>query len=253
MYNNKIVSVIIPVYNCEKYIGDTIESAISQTYKDIEIILVDDCSTDNVFDIIKYYENKYPKKIVYYKQEKNMGAAEARNTGLKIAKGRYVAFLDSDDLWHENKIEKQLKVMNKEHIAFCYTAYGMINGKGEVLKDKIKIIEKAQYKNILKKTVISTPTVVIDREIVGDLKMPNRRTGQDYAYWLLLLRNTKFAYGIDEALVTVRRREGSLSKNKFQNIKDVWEVQRNNESIPRRKALYNTVCYVKNSFLKRFF
>lgn len=253
MYDNKVVSVIIPVYNCENFIAETIESALAQTYQDIEIILVDDCSKDKSAEIIKRYKNLHPNKIVYYRQDKNMGAAVARNKALDLAKGRYVAFLDSDDLWYPQKIEKQITLMNKSNIAFCYSAYEMIGDDGKMINSKIKILEKAEYKHLLKRTIISTPTVILDRHIIGDLKMPLRRTGQDYAYWLLLLRNVNVAYGIDEALVTVRRRSGSLSKNKFQNIRDVWEIQTKNENIPKLSASYNTLWYALNSFKKRFF
>lgn len=251
IYDNEMVSVIIPVYNSGRYITETLESALNQTYNNIEIILVDDCSKDNSREIIENFMNRHIN-IVYHLQEKNGGAALARNKALDLAKGRYVAFLDSDDLWHPEKIEKQLQLMKNKKIAFCYTAYEMVDGQGNVLKNKTKVIEKAEYKNLLKNTVISTPTVMIDRNLTGDLRMTNRRTGQDYAYWLLLLKEVKLAYGIDEPLVTVRRRNGSLSRNKFQNIVDVWEIQTKIENIPRVYALYNTGCYIINSLIKRW-
>ncbi|NLE05502.1 MAG: glycosyltransferase, partial [Crenarchaeota archaeon] len=181
------------------------------------------------------------------------GAAVARNKALDLAKGRYIAFLDSDDLWYPEKIHKQIDFMrNNDDIAFCYTAYEMVDDEGILIKEKIKILEKATYKNLLKRTMISTPTVLLDRHLLGNLKMPLRRTGQDYAYWLLLLHNVEFAYGIDEALVKVRRRGNSLSANKFQNIIDVWVVQTQNENLSPIYATYNTVWYVFNSFTKRF-
>lgn len=252
IYDNEIVSVIIPVYNSGRYITETIESALNQTYNNIEIVLVDDCSKDNSREIIERFMNMH-SNIVYHLQEKNGGAALARNKALDLAKGRYVAFLDSDDLWYPEKIEKQLQLMQNKKIAFCYTAYEMVDGQGIVLKNKTRVIERAEYKNLLKNTVISTPTVMIDRNITGDLRMPNRRTGQDYAYWLLLLKEVKLAYGLNESLVTVRRRSGSLSRNKFQNIVDVWEIQTKIENIPRMYALYNTLCYIFNSLIKRLF
>lgn len=250
---NKTVSVIIPVYNAEKFIEETIQSVLNQTYEDIEIILVDDCSKDNSREIIKEYAKKY-KNIIYYLQEKNFGAAVARNKGLDLAKGRYIAFLDSDDLWYSEKIEKQINFMRKNNnVAFCYTAYEMIDEEGNLIKGKIKILEKVEYKHLLKRTIISTPTVLLDRQLIGGLKMPLRRTGQDYAYWLLLLRNVGFAYGIDEALVKVRRHGNSLSANKFQNIRDVWSIQTKNEGLSLLYATYNTICYIYNSFAKRYF
>jgi len=252
LYDNATVSVIIPVYNAEKYIGNTIESVLNQTYKNISIVLVDDCSNDRSRRVIDGYL-KYNENIIYHLNSTNIGAAKARNKALEIAKGRYVAFLDSDDLWYPEKIEKQLDFMTNNRIAFCYTAYEMIDDEGRLIKEKIRILEKAEYKHLLKRTMISTPTVLLDRQLIGDVKMPIRRTGQDYAYWLLLLRKIGIAYGIDEALVKVRRRKNSLSKNKIQNIRDVWSIQTKFENIPLLKATYNTTCYVFNSFFKRYF
>lgn len=252
LYDNKIVSVIIPVYNSEKFIGETINSVLNQTYKEIEIVLVDDCSKDNSRKIIEQFMKKH-KNIVYHLQEKNEGAAVARNTALDIAKGRYIAFLDSDDLWYPQKVEKQLNLMQEKNAAFSYTAYEIVDESGALIKNKIKIIKELKYKQLLKRTVVSTPAVVIDRCIIGSLKMPNRRTGQDYAYWLLLLRKVEIAYGLDESLAKIRKREGSLSKNKLQNIKDVWEVQTINEKIPKVRATWNTLNYLLNVVIKRFF
>lgn len=250
LHNNKTVSVIIPVYNASKYIRKTIESVLNQTYKDIEIVLVDDCSKDNSKEIIDEFIKNH-QNIVYHLQEKNTGAAVARNKALDLAKGRFVAFLDSDDLWYPEKIEKQLSLMVNKDIAFCYTAYEMIDDNDNLIKGKIKILQKAEYKHLLKRTMISTPTVLLDRQLIGDLKMPLRRTGQDYAFWLLLLRNVDAAYGIDEALVKVRRRGNSLSANKFRNIQDVWSIQTKNEKINPFIATYNTIWYVINAFMKR--
>ena len=246
-----MVSVIIPVYNAKKYIGKTIESALNQSYKDIEIVIVDDCSQDDSRETIAAYmvENK---NIIYHLQEKNAGAAVSRNKALDLARGRYVAFLDSDDLWYPEKIEKQLEHMTNGKFAFCYTAYEMIDDDDEIIKGKINILNNAEYKHLLKNAMISTPTVVLDRQLIGNLKMPLRRTGQDYAYWLLLLRKVGIAYGIDEALVKVRRRGNSLSANKLQNLQDVWSIQTINEKISPLFATYNTMCYALNSFVKRF-
>lgn len=252
VYNNKTVSVIIPVYNASKYLSETMDSALKQTYQDVEIVLVDDCSTDNSKEIIESYLKKYDN-IVYHLQEQNAGAAVARNKALNLAKGRYVAFLDSDDLWYSEKIEKQIDIMSKnEGIAFSYTAYEMIDDDGKLIKEKTKVLKRTEYKHLLKKTMISTPTVMLDRRLTSELMIPLRRTGQDYAYWLLLLRKLGFAYGIDEALVKVRRRGNSLSSNKLQSINDVWSIQTKNEGISPLYATYNTGWYIVNSFIKRF-
>ena len=252
LYDNEMVSVIIPVYNAGKYIGNTIESALNQTYKKITLVIVDDCSTDKSKNIIDEYI-KHNNNIIYHLNSNNTGAAVARNKALEIANGRYVAFLDSDDLWFPEKIQRQLALMSNNNVGFCYTAYEMIDDEGRLIREKIKILEKTEYKHLLKRTMISTPTVLLDRQLIGNVEMPLRRTGQDYAYWLLLLRKIGVAYGIDEALVQVRRRKNSLSKNKIQNVRDVWSIQTKFENIPLLNATYNTICYVCNSFFKRYF
>lgn len=247
-----LVSVIIPMYNSEKYIAEAVNSVLAQTYKDIEIILIDDCSKDKT-DLIAQTFAESDERIYYLRLAKNSGAAVARNKGLELSQGRYIAFLDSDDLWEPQKLEKQIKVMEDEKVGFCYTSYSIIDSSGTIKKNKIKIKERTVYNDLLQKTLIATPTVLLDRNIVGDVKMPLRRTGQDYAYWLLLLRNIDFAYGISEPLVKVRRRSDSLSRNKFQSIVDVWEVQRKNEQIKVLPAMHNLFFYIFNVFLKRYF
>lgn len=252
MYDNKVVSVIIPVYNCEIFIAETIETALSQTYQEIEIILVDDCSKDKSAEIIKGYKLLYPDKIFYHRQEKNMGVAVARNTALKMAKGRFVAFLDSDDLWYPNKIEKQIELMNKNNVAICYTAIEMIDEGGNQLKGKRNVKEKIDYKFLLKNTMIATSSVLIDRNIIGDFQMPLRRSGQDYATWLQLMRNGTVAHGINEVLVEYRKSSNSLSANKFKSVEQVWSIQVKNERINRIKASLNTFCFVINAVKKHY-
>ena len=246
-----LVSVIIPTFNVEKYIDRTIECVANQTFKNIEIIIVDDCSSDNTVNIVKEIMLKRDN-IRLFIQPQNLGAAEARNRGLFEAKGQYVAFLDSDDLWEQRKIEMQIQDMKSHNIAFSYTTYDFVDSEEKQLKGPIKIKRIAKYKDLMTKTIISTPTVVIDRNLTGDIYMPSRRTGQDYAFWLLLLRNND-AYGIDIALTHVRRRPGSLSKNKLQNIKDVWEVQTINESIPKFAAFFHVIGYCMYTIKKRLF
>lgn len=251
IYDDNLVSVIIPVYNSEKFIAQTIESVLMQTYHNYEIIIVDDCSKDNSAKIIREYMDK-EKHLIYHLQEKNMGVAVARNTGIKLAKGRYVAFLDSDDLWREDKLQKQIEFM-KQHdsIAFCYTAYDTVTETGKRRKGKIKIKAVVTYKDLLTKTIIATPTVVLDRKIAGDVWMPLRRSGEDYLFWLFLLKKYN-AYGLDEALVHVRRRPGSLSRNKFQNIQELWEIQHHIEKIPMAFVVFHIIKYVINVLIRKY-
>lgn len=245
-----LVSVIIPMYNSSTYITPTILSALNQTYKNIEVLVVDDCSKDNSIEVVNNIAKGDPR-LRCIPQLKNQGAAAARNRGIKEAKGQYVAFLDSDDLWEEDKIQKQIKLMKETNSSFVYCAYDWIDENDVQIKGKVKIKECATYKDLLTKTLIATPTVIYDRSIHGDVSMPLRRTGQDYAFWLVLLK-TAPAIGIDEPLVHVRRRSGSLSKNKFQNFVDIWEVQVGNEGISRFSVCWNLFRYAIFTFKKRF-
>jgi len=250
-YNNELVSVIMPTYNLEKYIKRTLESALRQTYEKIEIVIVDDRSTDRTTYIIEELQKEYPQ-IVCYSQEKNMGAGAARNKALELAKGRYVAFLDGDDFWKPQKIELQLKLMKEKACPFSYTAIEMIDEDDKLIKPKRKIKEKCNYKYLLTNTIIATSSVVIDREVLGDFRMPLRRGGQDYATWLELLRDGTMAYGINEALVQYRISSDSLSSNKLKSIKQVWEIQTQDEGIGKGAAIFH-VCSFAFHAIKKYF
>lgn len=252
-YEVGVVSVITPVYNAGKVIGKTLESIFKQTYKNIEIVLVDDCSTDNSREVIEKYKVSHPE-IVYYCQETNQGAGAARNKALELAKGQYVAFLDADDMWHSEKIEKQIKLLKKKNGAFSYTAIQMIDENDNILKKKRKVREQVDYKFLLHNTMIATSTVVIDRSKLGDFRMPLRRGGQDYATWLMLLRDGTIAYGIDEALEDYRvGNKDSLAGKKSRSVKQVWEIQTQNEGINKIYATFNVFCFCLNAVKKYFF
>lgn len=252
IYTDKLLSIIIPVYNAEKYIVETLNSIYNQTYKNFEIILVDDCSSDNSAKIIEE-QMKSHCEIVYHLQEKNMGAAVARNTALTIARGQYVAFLDSDDLWLPEKTEKQIKLIEEKDGAFSFTAIEMIDDNGQIVKKKRKVKDKVTYKFLLHNTMIPTSSVIIDRNKIGDFSMPLRRSGQDYATWLRLLRDGTVAYGINEALVQYRVGHKSLSSNKFKSIKQVWQIQTQDEHINKFSAFFNVMRFGINALKKYLF
>lgn len=252
-YVKDLVSVITPVYNAEKVIGKTLESIFNQTYPHIEIVLVDDCSKDNSEAVIKEYMKEH-KNIVYYKQETNQGAGAARNKALELAKGQYVAFLDADDLWYPEKTERQIKLLKEKDGAFSYTAIEMIDRDGNVVKKKRKVKEQVNYKFLLHNTMIATSTVIIDRTKLGDFRMPLRRGGQDYATWLMLLRDGTIAYGINEALEQYRvGNKDSLAGKKSKSIKQVWEIQTQQEHINKFKAWINVNLFILNALKKYLF
>lgn len=246
------VSVITPIYNAEKYLEKTLASVFAQTYKNIEIVLVDDCSKDKSAQIIARLKMQHPE-IIYFLQPQNMGAGAARNKALELASGQYVAFLDSDDLWLPEKTERQLNLMKKKNSPFSYAAIEMIDEDGRIIKGKRNIKETCNYKYLLHNTIIATSSVIIDRSILGDFRMPLRRGGQDYATWLSLLREGAVACGINETLVCYRMGHKSLSSNKFKSIKQVWEIQTQDEKINKLVAAFHVGCFAFNAIKKYYF
>lgn len=245
-----LVSIVTPVYNAEKFISETIDSIQKQTYKDWELILVDDCSSDSSYDIISEYM-KNDKRIRYIKLEKNSGAAVSRNTGIKNARGRFIAFVDSDDIWLPKKLEKQVKYMLDKNIGFTFTSYRYMKEDGIKTNKVAKAPKKINYNGLLKNTIIGCSTVVLDRNIVGDFLMPLVKKGQDTATWLMILRNQKYAYGIEEVLVDYRLVGNSLSSNKIKALKRTWNTYRNVEKLNIFKSTYVFCFYVFNAIKKR--
>lgn len=160
-----LVSIVTPVYNAERFINETIDSVMAQTYDNWELILVDDCSSDNSAAIIDEYVKK-DSRVKYIKNKENSGAAVSRNAGIEMAKGQYVAFVDSDDVWKPEKLEKQLAFMKKNNYAFTFTAYRYVLEDGTVTDKIANTVEKINYDGLLKNTVIGCSTVVIDLSLI---------------------------------------------------------------------------------------
>lgn len=248
---DSLVSIITPVYNAERFIEETIKSVKAQTYSEWELILVDDYSTDNSNDIIMKY-SKEDERIRYIKLEKNSGAAVSRNTAIANAKGRYIAFLDSDDIWYHNKLEKQINFMKREDIAFSFTSYELMKEDGTILNKVVKVPKEIDYNKYLKNTIIGCLTVVVDRFKIGDFKMPNIRSNQDMATWLYIMRDRGCnAYGLNECLAKYRLVNGSISNNKVKAAKSVWNVYRNIENLSIIKSSYVFIRYAISAILKR--
>lgn len=245
-----LVSIITPVYNAEEFIVQTIESVQAQTYSDWELLLIDDCSTDSSAELIKSFTDN-DNRIRYVKLNKNSGAAVTRNTGLAMAKGRYIAFLDSDDIWKAQKLEKQMELIKEKDIGFVFTSYRYVMQDGSPMSKVARAPEKIDYNGLLKNTIIGCSTVLIDKKLIGDFRMANVRRGQDTATWLQLLKKTDYAYGIYDDLVWYRVVSGSLSDNKFTAIKRTWNTYRNVEHLSLPKAMYVFVFYAYNAVKKR--
>lgn len=249
MYKD-MVSIITPTYNAEKFLEQTIKSVLNQSYMNFEMIIVDDCSKDRSVEIAQEFAAK-DNRIKVHKLKENSGAAVVRNTGIEMASGRYIAFLDSDDLWDEKKLEKQIDFMKKNKIGFSFTSYRMMSENGEMMNKIVSVPSQMKYKDLLKNTVIGCLTVIIDRELIGDFRMPLVRAGQDTATWLSILRSGNVAYGMNEVLASYRKVEGSISSNKVKALKRTWNTYRNIEKLSMVPCVYYFVNYIIRAIIKR--
>ncbi|MBR6179023.1 MAG: glycosyltransferase family 2 protein [Bacteroidales bacterium] len=249
-FSNNTVSVVMPVYNAAKYLETSLLSIINQTFKDWELVLVDDCSTDSSPKIISKFQSQHPN-IIYHRLDQNQGAAVARNTALNIAKGRFVAFLDSDDIWEPQKLECQMAFMLETDAFASCTASDTIDDNGNPLGKIRNVNDTIDYKFLLHNTMISTSTVIVDREKAGRFKMPLMRSGQDYATWLMLMRPGNIFRGINQVLTHYRVSKKSLSSNKLDSLRQIYQIQTQFESIGRLSALINTCCFAFNALKKR--
>jgi teichuronic acid biosynthesis glycosyltransferase TuaG len=249
-----IVSVITPVYACEQYIGKTIDSVISQSYTEWEMILVDDCTPDNSAQVIATYQANDPR-IKYIKLERNSGAAVARNTALAAAKGRYIAYLDADDIWLPNKLERQLKFMKETGAVFSCCDYEKIESDGTLLNKVVHMPKSITYEQLLRNTIIQTVGVIVDTKYVDRalLVMPNVRRGQDSATWLQMLRNGVKFMGQNEVLAQYRRVPQSLSSNKLKAVKRTWYLYRGVEKLPIMKSAWCMIGWAWHASLKRIY
>ncbi|SFB27309.1 teichuronic acid biosynthesis glycosyltransferase TuaG [Lentibacillus halodurans] len=239
---NPLISVITPAYNAEEFIKGTIESVLAQTYSNWEMIIVDDYSSDRTVEFVKTYEEQ-DTRIKLVELEENSGSAIARNTAMENASGRYIAFLDSDDLWFSEKLEKQLHFMQKKDIAFSFTKYVRMEEDGTLRDTVSKAPESVGYDDLMKHCVIGCLTVMIDRDKVGHQKMVNIRTRQDYAYWLAITKKGFRAYGLPEVLSKYRTVENSISSNKIKAAKRQWYVYRQIEHQNLLKSLWYFLHY----------
>lgn len=247
---NDLISIIIPVYNAEKFLKETVSSIQNQTYQNWELILVNDGSTDNSLQTAqKLAKTDQRIKVISIK---NSGAATARNTGINLAKGNYLCFIDADDLWLPEKLKKQLAFMQTKNCAFSFTGYEFADETGQPNGKKVHIPEKISYKQALKNTTISTITVMFDMHKLSttDIKMPNVEA-EDTATWWKILKKIDYAYGINEILSYYRRHPKTDSANKLIAAKRAWNLYRNVEKFSAIKSLYFFAFYALNATRRR--
>ncbi len=244
---NDWVSIITPCYNSEKYIADTIKSVLAQTYKNWQWIIVDDNSKDNSVAIIKSFNDK---RIIVIESKKNQGAAIARNIALEKAEGRYITFIDSDDLWKENFLEKSLKFLQKNNETLVYSSYERVD---ENLNPKLNDFiaeDNITYERLLYNCPIPMLTAVYDTKNVGKIKIPLVDKREDHAMWLMLLQKIPHARATKESLGVYRIRENSYSRNKFLIALKQFNVYFKFLHLPLHKSLYYTFCWAFNGIKK---
>lgn len=267
---SETVSIIVPVYRAEPYIAEAIAMVQGQTYPDWELLLIEDCSPDDSAAVIRKklaengfrnvhaghkdaenaqqgktfsdgqlnirsveeYEDVSGRRVLLICKEKNEGAAAARNTGLSMAQGRYIAFLDADDVWFAEKLEKELRFMKDKQAGFVFSAYEFGDEKAQPTGKVVHVPEELTYRQALSRTVIFTTTVLFDRNIIpADLMTMPDVASEDTATWWQILRAGYRAYGLNEVLAIYRRPAKSLSSNKFVAVKRIWNLYRRQEKL----------------------
>lgn len=236
-----LVSIIVPVYNVRKYIAATIESVVAQTYINWELLLIENGSTDGTREFVEQYLKDHPdKRIKYYLMGKNVGAAAARNYGMDISEGRFVTYLDSDDLWRPEKLEHQVIFMMEKQAAFSFTGYEFADETGKGTGKVVKVPADINYRQALQNTTIFTSTVMFDTGKISknELHMPLVKS-EDTALWWRILRGGVPAYGLQENLVLYRRISNSLSSNKIEALRRIWNLYRKEEKLSIPFSAYN--------------
>lgn len=248
---NSKVSIITPCYNSAKYIGEMIKSIINQTYTNWELLITDDCSSDNSRDIINAYAEKDPR-IKLFKLDKNSGAGVARNNSIKAAKGRYIAFCDSDDRWHPKKLEKQLKFMTDNNYYFSFTACDLHKEDGSYFGHQ-SVPKKVTYRSLLRNCAVPSSTAVYDCSRIGKMLMPSIRKRQDWCLWLDIVRETKQGFGLNETLMYYLVRTNSISSKKSTLIKYNFRVYNQHLKYSKVISFCLLFCYfLPNYLVKRF-
>ena len=244
----ELCSVVMPAYNSEKYIAEAIESVIKQTYTNWELLIINDCSTDNTEEIIKSYLQK-DTRIKLIKQKENQGVANARNTGIEKAKGRYIAFLDADDYWNKEKLQKQIQILQTSNADITYTAYLMIDETGKTIK-KRSVKKTLKLKDLLKENSIIFSSVVCKKERLMDKNFKSEWYHEDYIFLLDLSKESKNFVGINENLMQYRVHQRGRSFNKQSAAKYRWKIYREHLGLNLLKSMYYFIAYAWNGIRK---
>lgn len=223
---DQLVSVIIPAYNAEKIVSEAVESVLRQTYPNFEVIVIDDCSKDGTYSVLEELSQK-DSRVRIFKNEKNSGVSETRNRGVSLAKGEYIAFLDSDDVWNENKLECQLELMTAHpECPLSYTGVSHMNSEGQMYGYVLPVPDSVNYKTLLKQNIIICSSVMAKKEVIEKYPFRHDEMHEDFAVWLQILRDIGDARGVAAPLICYRVASGTKSSNKLKSAVMTWRVYR---------------------------
>jgi len=249
MYNNELVSVIIPCLNSARFIADTLASVVNQTYKSIEIILIDNNSCDETRDIIEQFRQRDARILPIYLSEA-LGAAGARNVGINKSSGRYVAFVDSDDIWVPDKLQIQMDAAARYSVPIVFTGYSVMDENGAYICEFKKMPDRVTYHYLLGNTCIATSSVLLDRVFTGDFRFSEVRMCEDFLLWLSILKCGNYAVGISGDYMHYRVVGSSLSSNKKKSARTVWGIIKNQDGLSIFEAVFYFIAYAYRGFLK---
>lgn len=247
----ELCSIIMPAYNSEKYIAQAIESVLNQSHTNWELIIINDCSTDNTEQIIKKYQQKdaEDKRIKQINLTQNKGVANARNTGIQNAKGKYISFLDADDIWQKEKLYKQIQLLKSSNADIIYTAYHMIDETGKIIKER-QVKETLYLKDLLKENSIIFSSVVCKKVSIVNKNFKSEWYHEDYVFLLDLAKEEKNFKGINESLMQYRVHKSGRSFNKQTAAKYRWKIYREYLGMGLLQSLYYFAVYVWNGIRK---
>lgn len=247
-----LVSIITPVFNTVNYLMETIESVKKQTFTDWEMILVDDCSNDGSWELLQEIiinDNRFSIQ----RNSENIGAGISRNRAIESASGKYIAFLDSDDIWHPDKLKIQIGLMEENNWKFSHTSYGYISKDGDKIKSTFHVSNKpVTYCDLLKKTEISCLTAVYNQKLIGKYFMSEHRKKQDYALWLAILKDGVNSQPIDIELAYYRQTPGSSTSNKWKLVYNHISFLKETQKMNFFQALYYTSYWMFNGFIRYY-
>lgn len=246
--NDQLVSIITPAYKAAAYIGETIESVLAQTYPHWELLIANDCSPDNTAEVVQAYCER-DSRIRLVNMAQNGGPAAARNAALSQAQGRWLAFLDSDDLWLPTKLEKSIAHARANNAAIVFTAFRRISAQGDQIGELVTVPKSLSYRQLLGNTAIATSTAIVDRSLSGPVVM--RKTYyDDFDCWLQILKRGNMAYGLNEDLMRYRVLGQSVSRNKKKSALHVWRAYRDLEQLNLFQSMWYFAQYALRGLLK---